>query len=467
MKFISSFIFCILLFFPIQAKKKIVCIGASITAGAGTTFPGENSYPAQLAKLADKDYEVVNYGIGGTTMLRNGNHPYFNTEAYRQALMSNPDIVFIDLGGNDAKAVNRPFYNELESDTRDMIRSFKKLPSKPRVILLLPTAFFEKDSMQIWDPVSVNMIKPRLRKAAFDEKIEVIDMYPLLIDRPELVPDGIHPADKGSEIIAKRLYEQIQLNFDTGFDIFKSLHIPYTNTEFNGYECAGFKIDGRECKIVKPKTATTGRPWIWRARFWAHEPQTDIALLERGFHLVFCDASELMGNNAAISLWASFYSILVEAGLSEKPVMEGMSRGAMYVFCWTAANPDKVSAVYVDNPLLDCRYLADRDMGDMVTNFMAAYGIKTKEDIQNFNGSPTDKVKDIVEGDYPILILCADEDEAVPISQIYEFEKKIRNAGGDITVIVKHGFKHHPHSFPNPDRIIEFILNAVNKMGIQ
>lgn len=460
-------IFVILVFLAMASvahTQKIVCVGASITEGARTTNPAEDSFPAQLGKLLGDGYEVLNYGVGGTTMLRKGNHPYWDTDAYRKALASNPDIVFIDLGGNDAKAVNRPFYDDMVQDARDMIQSFRQLPSNPRVMLMLPTAFFEKDTMQIWDPVSRNRVTPLLRKAAYEENIEVLDMHPLLVERPDLIPDGIHPEDEGSAILAKRLYNQVTRPLDSNFDILDHIDIPYQLSELNGYACADFRLHGRECKIVKPKMVAEGRPWIWRARFWWHEPQTDIALLERGFHVVYCDVSELMGNSEALSIWSDFYNILVNAGLSEKSAMEGMSRGAMYSFCWSAANPDKVNAVYVDNALLDCRYLADREFGDMTQNFMAAYNLGTKEDIRNFEGSPMDKIGEIVEGKYPILILCADEDEAVdPETQTLLFEKKIKEQGGEITVMMKHGFKHHPHSFPDPTPIVDFILKVTYK----
>lgn len=441
--------------------KKIVCVGASITEGARTTDPKVDSYPAQMATLLGKEYEVINCGVGGTTMLRKGNHPYWKTDAYKKALASNPDIVFIDLGGNDAKEINRPYYDEMEQDARDMIRSFKELPSHPRVILMLPTAFFEKDTMQIWDPVSRNQVTPRLRKAAYEEDVEVLDMYPLLVDRPDLIPDGIHPEDKGSHIIANRLYEQVTRPLDKDFDILDKIKITYETSELDGYVCADFSLRGKGCKVVKPKMVAPGKPWIWRTRFWWHEPQTDRALLERGFHVVYCDVSELMGNNEALSIWSDFYNLLTEAGLSKKSAMEGMSRGAMYAFCWAAANPDKVSAVYVDNALLDCRYLADRESGDMTRNFMTTYNIQKQEDIRKFKGSPMDMVNEIARGGYPILILCADEDEAVdPETQTLLFAKRIEQQGGNVTVMMKHGFKHHPHSFPNPAPIVNFILKA-------
>ena len=203
-----------------NAQTKIACIGASITQGAGIRHPEENAYPGQLQSLLGTRYRVENYGVSGATMLRRGDSPYLKTEAYRKALNSHPDIVFIDLGGNDAKAVNRPFHDELEQDARHMIRSFKQLPSKPRVILLLPTAFFVTDPNGIYDPLCRHEITPRLQRAALDENIETIDLHPLFLDRADLLPDGIHPAEKGSEIIAKRLFRQITFPLDTAFDIF-------------------------------------------------------------------------------------------------------------------------------------------------------------------------------------------------------------------------------------------------------
>ncbi|MDR2040252.1 MAG: GDSL-type esterase/lipase family protein [Bacteroidales bacterium] len=448
---------------------RVTCVGASITQGARIKDPVKNSYPGQLQSLLGAGYQVSNYGIGGSTMLRKGNLPYWNTDAYKKALNSNPDIVFIDLGGNDAKAVNRPYYNDLEQDCRDMIRSFKELPSRPRVIVLLPTAFFVTDKDGIYDPVSVNDVAPRLAKAAYEENVEVLDMHPLLIDKPELIPDKIHPEEEGSAIIARRLALQVTLPADDSFDIFEALDkqgIEYKVSNFRGYRCAVFSREGRECKVVKPQKARKDHPWIWRMRFWAHEPQTDIALLERGYHLVYCDQAERLGNKQNIKEWNDFYKLLHEGGLSQKVVLEGMSRGGVYAFNWAAANPDKVAAVYVDNPLLDMKAMyfgpdgKEKPENEITKGIEKNYHIDRKK-IKKFKESPIDKINAIVKGKYPILIICAGLDEAAVNSQnTFPFEKKIRKKGGDITVIVKEGFKHHPHSFPNPQIIVDFIEKA-------
>lgn len=447
----------------ISSSKTVVCVGASITEGATTSDPQTKSYPAQLAKMLGKDYNVINCGVSSCTMLRKGDHPYRETDAYKRALKSKPDIVFIDLGGNDAKAVNRIHLSEFEYDCRDMIDAFRNLGTNPRIILLQPFVSFETDTNQIWDRIIVNDIIPRMERVAYAENVEILDMHSLLIDRSDLFPDNIHPNDEGSAIIARRLFEQLTLDVDADFSMSKRLEKEYTVDNFKGYRCFNFNLRGRVCNVVEPHFTTNSKPWIWRCRFWGHEPQTDIGLLERGFHVVYCDVAELMGNNEALSIWTDFYTLLTDAGLSTKSAMEGMSRGAMYAFSWAAANPDKISAVYVDNPLLDCRYLVDResdDLNTMIADLMNAYNLKSKDDIIKFGGSPIDKVKEIVKGKYPILILCADQDEAVPPIQTQLFKEGIEAEGSDIRVVMKHGYKHHPHSLPNPSTIIDFIIKS-------
>jgi alpha-beta hydrolase superfamily lysophospholipase len=126
-----------------------------------------------------------------------------------------------------------------------------------------------------------------------------------------------------------------------------------------------------------------------------------------------------------------------------------------------------VACVYVDNPLLNIpswakKFTNKENVKDvMFMAFKADYHLKSDDDILNFKGSPVDKVKRIVKGHYPILILCADADEEVsPQDNTLLFEQKLKKINGNITVIHKPGFKHHPHSLPNPAPIVDFILKS-------
>jgi lysophospholipase L1-like esterase len=457
-----------------QNTIKVACIGASITYGATIENREQNSYPAQLQKMLGDKYQVTNYGVSGTTLLKKGDEPYWNTNEYKAALAANPDVVLIDLGGNDSKLINRIHLGEYESDYHQLIHSFAALPSHPRVVLLLAMPSFVTDTTGIWDPVIVNVVNPKIRQVAFDEKAEVIDMHSPFVNQEAIMADKIHPNKEGATIMAQTVYENITQKKDFSFNIFPKLKANYKLSSYYGYECAGFSFDGRDCKVVKPKWSAPGHPWMWRARFWGHEPQTDISLLQRGFHLVYCDVAELLGNDESNKYWNDFYNLLYTAGLGKKAVMEGMSRGGVYVFDWAAINTNKVACVYVDNPLLNIPSWAEGAMknpgvkDDMFEAFKKDYNLTTDEQVRGFKNSPVDKVPQIVKGKYPILILCADADEAVsPTDNTLLFEKRVKALNGDITVIHKPGFKHHPHSLPNPKPITDFILKATGQYNRQ
>ena len=456
---------CILQASAQTTKIKIACIGNSITYGNGLVNRQKNSYPAQLQTLLGSDYEVNNFGVSGTTLLKNGNLPYWKTPQYQQALSSNPNIVFIKLGTNDSKLINRKHLNEFVDDYKDFVKSFAQLPSHPRIILLLLVPSFNLDTTQIWEPVIKDMIIPSVQQVAFDLKLEVINLH-AIVDKPEYFPDKIHPNKDGQTIIANRLYELVQQKRDTGYQIFNQINYPKTISSFYGYECADFKFNGRNCKIVKPKWSAIGHPWVWRARFWGHEPQADIALLEHGFHIAYCDVAELYGNKEAVDLWNGYYTLLKSAGLSKKAALEGMSRGAVYIYNWAAENPKKVACIYADNPVLDLKsWPGGKGKGPGSNNdwqiFKKDYGFTSEEEAAKFDGSPINKIKQIVKGKYPILHVLGDADEVVPPDEnTLPFEQKVKALGGDITVIHKPGFHHHPHSLPNPTPIVNFILKA-------
>lgn len=456
-----------------RAKIKIACIGASITYGSRLKNPVKDSYPGQLQTRLGNTYEVKNFGVAGCTMLNRGDKPYRDTREYREALAYLPDIVTIDLGGNDSKAINRVHLNDYKSDCMEIVASFANLPSHPRIILMTPVVSFVADTSGIWDPVIVKNIIPRLREVAFEHRLELFDPHPLMTGKPALMPDRIHPDSLGSSFIAKGLFDLIHTKRDTAYNIFEQLPSGKIISSFYGYACADFTFNGRSCKVVQPKHPAVHHPWIWRARFWGHEPQTDIALLERGFHVVYCDVAELLGNNECTGIWDHFYELMHSAGLAKKAALEGMSRGGIYVFNWAAVNPKKVACIYADNPLLNLNVYANQmlpikgknDLTAMFEAFKKDYGLVSDEAVKNFKQGPIESIHEIVKGHYPILIVCADADEMVsPAENTYLFEEKINKLHGNIRVIHKPGFKHHPHSLPDPTPIVDFVVNAQNKV---
>src|SRR6185436_12869738 len=47
----------------------------------------------------------------------------------------------------------------------------------------------------------------------------------------------------------------------------------------------------RRCVVIVPKKAAPGYPWSWQACYWNHQPQAEVELLRRGFHIAYISAN--------------------------------------------------------------------------------------------------------------------------------------------------------------------------------
>ena len=246
---------------------------------------------------------------------------------------------------------------------------------------------------------------------------------------------------------------------------FTSLKVNSQDTLYHGFKCLEFSFEGHDAKIVFPQKAEEQRHWIWRARFWGHEPQTEIALLEKGFHVVYIDAAEYCGNQEAVMLWNHFYEYLVnEYDLNSRAVLEGFSRGGLYVYNWGSENPGKVACIYADAPVCDIKSWPGgkgKGIGSQSDwqHHLQAYGL-TEETVDDFRGMPVFKCRKLAEAKIPVLHVCGATDEIVPVDEnTYALERTYKEAGGDIKIILKEGIGHHPHSLKDPDPIVRFILS--------
>ncbi|SHJ37757.1 Lysophospholipase L1 [Arenibacter nanhaiticus] len=454
----------------LQEPVRIACVGNSITYGYKVANRERNSYPAQLQALLGTSYEVRNFGVSGRTLLQKGDLPYIETDAYANALEFNPDIVFIKLGTNDSKLQNREHLADFENDYTQLIHSFKEVNKDARIVLLLPVPAFTADITGIWNEVIKNKIVPLTQAVAYGTASEVIDLYQLFIDQPNLLPDTVHPSSLGATVIANRLYETVMLQKSQAIELFNSDQIKNRETQnFYGYRQTNFEYKGIPSKVVQPKRTAVGKPWVLRARFWGHEPQTDIALLERGFHIAYCDVADLYGSSKALERWDDFYRFMTQAGLSKKVVLEGMSRGGLISYNWAEKNPKKIACVYADAPVLDVKswpggFGKGKGSSADWEALKKVYGLKTEKNVTDFIADPIHKVKSIAKGGYPMLHVCGAADEVVPFDENTKvFAEGIKAHGGAIEVIYKEGIGHHPHSLENATPMVDFILRATNQ----
>lgn len=235
-----------------------------------------------------------------------------------------------------------------------------------------------------------------------------------------------------------------------------------TAEDFNGFAELDFELphDGAECKIVAPKKAAEGSPWVWRARFWGHEPAFDIAMLEHGYHLVYCDVVELWGAPKAVERWNQFYALAQKIGLGPKPVLEGMSRGGTYIFNWAKANPAKVTAIYADNPLLDLRAFPNntKEARAMRKQCLESYGI-TEAQLPDFKGSPIDGLESLAAAKVPVFLVLGMKDDVVPPKLHADvLEARYKVLGGTVRRWEKPGAGHHPHGLDQVQPLVDAVL---------
>lgn len=185
---------------------KVACVGDSITQGSGAE-PGK-SYPAQLQGLLGDKWKVGNFGVSGRTLLKKGDHPYWIEKAYKDALAFAPDVVIIMLGTNDTKPQNWAFESEFVADYTELVKSFQTLGSKPRVYVCRPCPVPEPGNYGINEKNLQEWIK-RVDKIAKNLNLGVIDMHKALEDKPQLLPDRVHPNTEGAGEMAAAAYKVI------------------------------------------------------------------------------------------------------------------------------------------------------------------------------------------------------------------------------------------------------------------
>ena len=467
MKRIILILLCLVVGIECYAQKiKVACVGNSITYGAYVINREKNNYPAQLqAYLGDK-YEVKNFGVSATTALYKGLYPYVDTEKYRESLEYNPDIVIIKLGTNDANERNDAYRSTFPKDYRRLVDEYLNLPSHPQVILLTPVHCFLPSNQ---DEVIKAEIIPVIEQTAYERNLDIVNLHNLFGDEwiEFLMPDKLHPSNIGAGMLAQKIYQYIAVE-KHDVDIIKNFPLkPVKEFNFHGYKGYEYDNNGVKYYIVKPHHTAKGNPWIWRARFWGHEPQVDIDLLEQGFHLTYCDVAELFGSPKAVERWDEFYALAVKAGLNQKAVLEGMSRGGLIIYNWAAKNPKKVACIYGDAPVMDIKSWP-LNWGDCLDEnkrsmslLLEAYGFANAEEAMAWNKNPLNHARKLAKAKIPMIHVVGDIDEGVPVAENTAiFEREVAKYGHSVHVIHKPNVGHHPHSLNNPEKIVSFILKA-------
>ncbi len=229
---------------PASGTINVTLVGDSITRGQ---YWDTTTYPEFLESMFTSAFGSGVYNIGlyenppagpgfghsGATLRSDGGLPYIEQAAYAASLLSQPDIVVIMLGANDARLgtqqnINNGNWNwdnpaldgeqtsveRFLEDYQALIDVYDGLASAPDIVVMspIPVSTGGQASSSIDAGVIENEIAPAVRDhvanfAAVDAFIDLNLLFPE--DSPTFYPndDIIHPSSAGYQFIAQQVFD--------------------------------------------------------------------------------------------------------------------------------------------------------------------------------------------------------------------------------------------------------------------
>mgnify|MGYP002673191611 CR=1 FL=1 len=232
---------------------------------------------------------------------------------------------------------------------------------------------------------------------------------------------------------------------------------PGTETlEWHGFTRHNFELAGCKGFIVEPRNPAPELPWSWCLQ-WAEAfvPRTPVLkLLDRGFHHVHLDVFHTRMNEEGVGILEQFYAMLQQLHFHPKAALIGMSYGGLFSFRWAAEHPETVAVIYADAPVCDLAFTSGAEAEVNATAYHT-----TVENLYVHPLAPIHNFQTIAKADIPILAIRNGQDQTVPPeSNIDIFAERLQKAGGNIEVLRRNLYGHHPHGLDDPQPLVDFIL---------
>ena len=214
--------------------------------------------------------------------------------------------------------------------------------------------------------------------------------------------------------------------------------------------------------ILTPEKPLPGNPWVLSSGFVdvrnagvANMTRTQLELVRRGFHVVGAAPGVVLGAPDPNAVWDTTYDTMITTcGLSTRVALMGLSREGLTVARWAAANPGKVSAIYMDHAVCDFKSWPGGKLGkgpgsknDWAT-LQKVYNFKDEVEAMAFKENPV----------VAIIFVAGEKDNYVPYSENgARMQQQYEKLGGDFKLIMSPGVDHHPHGLPDPSPVVDFI----------
>ena len=241
-----------------------------------------------------------------------------------------------------------------------------------------------------------------------------------------------------------------------------------TNDTFYGFQRTSFKFQGYDAWVVEPKIkAPETLPWTWTMQWaTAFVPRTPaIHLLRQGWHHVTIDTYNHKMDEKGVAISAAFQKYLVEElGFAPKACLIGMSWGGFFSTRYAAAHPNNVAAIYYDCPLMNFDKFLDQPPEE-VKKSIGPWADSVPEKWSDDPRMPVNMAETLAKAGIPVYLLYGGADRVVPPETNCEvFAPRFKAAGGNITVVNRKIYGHHPHGVEVDDTTLaDFFRAAVSK----
>ena len=218
-----------------------------------------------------------------------------------------------------------------------------------------------------------------------------------------------------------------------------------------------FDFQGYEAWVVEPPAdvpVAEGRPWTWTMQWkTAFVPRTGVPqLLKRGWHHATVDTFERRMDEEGLRVSEAFQEYLVrDLGLAPKACLIGMSWGGFFSCRYAATYPQNVSRIYLDCPFLNLGGACNKvDIG--------VWKESAPENWIDDPRMPVNMAKPIAAAKIPVFLVYGGADNVLdPKLNSEVFIPRFKAAGGDLKVLYRASYAHHPHGFEESEtNVVDF-----------
>lgn len=235
-----------------------------------------------------------------------------------------------------------------------------------------------------------------------------------------------------------------------------------TEIRADGAAVHSFLFEGRGALLIIP-AGNDGR-WMMKTEYHRAFPATQDAAVARGWGMGWLDNKNRWGTDEDLDARARFVDFVsARFGLDPFFVPLGMSCGGLIAVNFAAKYPEKVSALYLDAPLLN---LLSFPLGlgkgqaypEVWENEIVPIFGFTKSDLITWRNHPMDRLGHLIAHRIPVALVAGDSDVTVPYEENgLVLARAYQGTGIPLRVWLKKGCDHHPHGLEDPSEVLDFI----------